>query len=81
MNSKYDQLVNVNSAREDYIRDEEYECWLLNPLWKIMPSIALFDDTGPVVLTCRDHNGGTKKRMVHPYRHPDHILPQNMLIK
>ena len=75
MNSKYDQLVIVNSAREDYVRDEEYECWLLNPLWKVMPSIAIFEDTGPVVLTCRDHNGGTKKRMIHPCRQPDHILP------
>jgi hypothetical protein len=67
-------VQNVSSARDDFIRDEQYDCWLLNPAWKIMPSIAIFDE-GPVVLTCRDHDGGNSKFMIHTCRQPNHILP------
>lgn len=40
-----------------------------------MPSIAFIKDHGPVILTCSDHAGGSKKMMIHPARLPNHILP------
>ena len=33
-----------------------------------MPSIAYFDNEGPFVLTCKEHDGGTKLYMIHPCR-------------
>ena len=51
------------SARDDFLREnvDEYENLLLNPLWKVVPSIAFIPDMGPHVLTCSRHNGGVKK--------------------
>ena len=62
-------IIFVQSARDDYIRfNNEYECWLLNPKWKVKPSISFLDGKGPCIMTCRDHDKGTKKLMVHPCR-------------
>lgn len=56
----------VLSAREDFlVYDEEIEKWLMNPDWKVMPSISLVEGKGPCVLTCREHDGGTNKFMIH----------------
>ena len=64
------------SCRDDYVRfADEYEVWLLNPDWKVLPSIAFVEGKGPCILTCRNHNGGTNKMYIHPPRQPDHILP------
>ena len=65
----------VKSARDDYIRTEnDYNSWLLNTNdWGIRPSIAFFDGI-PYVLTCRDHDKGTKKFIIHPPRQPSHNL-------
>lgn len=68
-------IDNVIPAREDYIREESYECWLFNPQWLVMPSIAFVKNKGPLILTCRDHNKGSNLFMIHPCRQPLHILP------
>ena len=61
-------------ARDDYIRyDDDYDCWLLNKSWMIQPSIAFINGT-PFVLTCDDHNKGTKLNIIHPPRQPFHII-------
>ena len=42
------QLELVNHTRDDYIRfDHEYDQWILNPDWKILPSIAFVKGVGP----------------------------------
>ena len=41
--------------------------WLMNPEWKIRPSIA-FINNSPQVMTCLDHKNGTSEMMIHPYR-------------
>ena len=55
----------VRSAREDYF---EEETWLFNPIWQVSPSLAFHKKRGPVVFTCRNHDGGTKLYMIHPCR-------------
>ena len=52
------------SARDDYIRDQtEYDCILMNPQWQVCPKWYYLDGKGPCILTCRDHDNGTKKNM------------------
>ena len=67
----------VYSTRDDYVRDsdEDYEDLLLNPAWKVLPSLAYVEGKGPEVLTCREHNKGTNKQYVHTPRQPYHIIP------
>ena len=73
----YDQLFNVEHARNDYLRDsaDDYEVWLLNKDWQPFPSIQLSKENGPLILTCRYHNNGNNKMMIHCPRLPKHILP------
>ena len=52
-----------------------YDIWLLNPQWEVKPSIAFIDNVGPVILTCRDHGGGTKKLSIHVPRVQKNTLP------
>ncbi len=54
---------------------DEYDEFLLNPSWKVLPSIAFIEGKGPHILTCRNHDGGCKKSYIHPPRQPNHILP------
>lgn len=56
----------VDSARDDYIRDsiDEYDEWLHNDSWKVRPTIVFSDGT-PVILSCKDHNGGSKLHHIH----------------
>ena len=65
------------STRDDYVRDsdDDYEDLLLNPAWKVLPSLAYVEGKGPEVLTCREHNKGTNKQYVHTPRQPYHIIP------
>ena len=73
--SKPSDIHLITSAREDFVRHaNDYEYWLLNPSWRVKPSIAICSE-GVFVLTCRDHNGGNDKYMLHPPRQPFHILP------
>ena len=75
--NKHMYVANIQSARDDYVRfdaDDSYDCWLLNPQWTIKPCICIHQDHGAVIMTCKDHNNGTKKLMIHPPRQPHHIL-------
>ena len=66
-------------ARDDYAHDDkDQDCLLLNPNWKVKPSIAFVNGIGPVVLTCSDHNKGNTSLMIHPCRQPSHILPAEL---
>jgi len=69
MISKNDMNDYLISAREDYIHEEgEEDMILLNPEWKVLPSIAFVEGKGPFVLTCAEHDGGTKELYIHPCR-------------
>ena len=58
----------VETVRDDFIRDyDDYDCWLLNDDWKILPSIY-FDEGVPYVMTCDEHDHGSIKSFVHPPR-------------
>lgn len=67
----------VVSARNDYLREEgeEYECWLFNHDWRVIPCITFHPKFGLIVLTCRDHDKGRKLFMLHCPRMPFHTLP------
>ena len=67
----------ISTSRDDYIRlqSSDYEEWLLNPDWKVMPTIVIDIEKGPMSLTCKDHNKGNAKYMLHTCRQPDHIIP------
>ena len=68
-------FVYIETARDDYIRNEnDYDSWLLNDEWKIEPSIA-FIDGAPHVLTCKDHTKGSKLYHIHIPRKPGPTLP------
>jgi hypothetical protein len=68
----------VKSSRDDYYRDvsDYYDNWLLNPSWTVRPSIAFTDGYCPKILTCNDHDHGSKKHTIHTCRSPGHVLPQ-----
>ena len=65
----------VVSVRDDYIRDSNYDCLLLNPKWVVKPSVSFLLDNSPMVLTNRNHDGGTKLQYIHVPRHPHYCLP------
>jgi predicted GIY-YIG superfamily endonuclease len=66
-------LRKVIWTRDDYVRDEgDDDIWLLNPKWKIRPSIAFLNNT-PRILTCEDHNGGSVDIMIHTCRWKHHL--------
>ena len=54
----------IESSRSDYLRknDNDYECWFFNPLWKIYPCIIFNSKNTPMIMICRMHNNGTKKK-------------------
>ena len=67
----------VEHARNDFLRSSitDYEHWLLNKEWYILPTIRIIKGVGAVVLTCNYHHKGNKKMMIHTPRLPNHILP------
>ena len=67
----------VEYARNDFIRSSvsDYDCWLLNQEWFVLPTIRIIKDYCPVVLTCQYHHKGNKAMMIHTPRLPKHILP------
>ena len=74
---KYVSHKNVFSAREEYLRldmDDDDDMWLFNPKWKVKPTIAYIEDKGPCILTCNEHDNGTKLFMIHSCRWK-HNLP------
>ena len=69
------KLSKLYSARDDFFRYdiEDYDCWVLNPEWKVIPNINVSEVGGLNVCTCRNHNGGTKKFYLHTPRTPHHL--------
>lgn len=61
-----DEYIKCMSVRDDFVRSniEDYDVLLYNTDWKVLPSICFKDNT-PMFLTCRFHDGGSKKLMVH----------------
>ena len=75
--SWYERVALFDSARMDYIREEnDYDTVLLNKNWKIVPTAYLDLDEGLVALVCRNHHKHSKmKRLyLHPPRKPRHNL-------
>ena len=66
----------IESSRNDFLRDDVkyYEKILFNPKWKVLPSIVFNEKGAPVIMTCRTHDKGTKKKYLHPPRQPNHNL-------
>lgn len=54
---------------------EHYDVLLLNPSWRVLPSISFIDGKGPHVMTCRNHDGGSQQFYIHPPKIPSHIIP------
>ena len=70
------KLPLIQWCRDDFTRlENDNDTWLMNPAWKIRPSIAFIKGI-PRVLTCLDHNGGNSNRMIHTCRWK-HALPCN----
>ena len=66
----------VRTTRDDYIRTRfDYDRWLYNPDWEVKPSVLIDPVLDPVVISCRNHHGGTSKYFIYPPRQPGHILP------
>lgn len=58
----------TNWFRRDYVLEDNL---LLNPNWKVRPSISFdVDKLVPTVLCCRDHKASMNRSMLHPSRHP-----------
>lgn len=79
---KISHLINYNlgdSSHDDYVRAtiEDYDVLLLNPSWRVLPSIYFIEGKGPHVMTCREHDNGTSKLYIHPPRTPYHIIPSS----
>lgn len=75
--TKADDFKFIATARDDYIRPHisDYDNWLLNPEWKVMPSVIIDPELGAITMTCNDHDRGNCKYMIHTCRQPDHNLP------
>ena len=56
------------STRDNFLRNE-YEQWLFNNDWMVQPSITFIKKI-PYVMTCDDHNKGTKSLFIHPSLSP-----------
>ena len=41
----------------------------------MLPSISFVEGQGPHVMTCREHNDGSKELYIHPPRQPHHTIP------
>ena len=67
-------LSKVKWTRDDFIWDDnDYDMFLLNPKWKILPTIAFIDGVPRVHTSKICHNGSTDM-MIHPSRW-HHNLP------
>ena len=75
------KLQLLQGARDDYSSldaGDHVEWYLENdqdPDWCCAGSCAFVEGKGLVLLTCRDHDGGTKDRYLHPPKSPMGILP------
>ena len=67
-----ERYIRYECARGLFVVKIEADCWLFNPGWKVMPSISYFDR--PCVMTCQEHNGGTKSYMIHSCRQKHNLV-------
>ena len=66
-------LSKVKWSRDDFVRDESNDDMILmNPKWKVLPSVAFVDGTSQV-MTCKDHNNVSDYMMIHPCRWDNNI--------
>ena len=77
LSSKADLLDKIISCRDDCVRDtfEDYDILDFNPDWRCLPSLCFKPEGAPYIMTCREHDGGTKKLYIHPPRQPYLNLP------
>ena len=74
--SNHTQCKFVHSICDEYIQDDsEYVCWLFNQDLKVMPSTTFIHGRGPLIMTYRNHDGGTYKLYLHPPQSLNHTLP------
>ena len=67
-------LSKVKWSRDDFVRDENDDGMvLMNPKWKVLPSVS-FVDSFTQVMTWKYHNNGSDYMMIHPCRW-EHNLP------
>ena len=63
----------VKWSCSDYLRDDRDKyCWLMNPQWKVRPTIAFKDGTMKFS-TCKYHDGGYSRMMIHTCRWKHHL--------
>lgn len=68
----------TSSSRLDFLRDavEDYECLLMNPEWRPLPSIVWMANHGPAFATCQNHDRGTDRQYFHLPRFPEYgVVP------
>ena len=65
----------LKGSRDDYVDVSREICLLMNPAWRVMPSIAFDEEKGPSVLVCRNHKGGSVLDYIHVPTHPVTTLP------
>jgi hypothetical protein len=65
----------LKGLRDDYVDVSREICLLMNPVWRVMPSIAFDEEKGPSVLVCRSHKGGSVLDYIHVPTHPVTTLP------
>ena len=68
-------VTRLKGSHDDYVDVSRVICLLMNPAWKVMPSIAFDEEKGPSVLVCRSHKGGSALEYIHVPTHPVTTLP------
>ena len=62
----YSLLRKVKWSRDEFVRDENNDDMILmNPKWKVLPSVS-FVDSFTQVMTWKYHNNGSDYMIIHP---------------
>jgi hypothetical protein len=69
----------MKGSRDDYVNVEKEIYLLMNPAWRVMPSIVFDIDKGPSVIVCQNHKGGSRLDYIHVPVHPRTTLPAKFL--
>ena len=58
-------MSKVKWSRDDFVRNESNDDMILmNPKWKVLPSVS-FVESFPQVMKCKDCNNGSDYMMIH----------------
>ena len=69
-------MKHIQFCRDGFIRFyNNYDQWLLNKEWKVLPSLCMTEEEGMTIIVCKEHNEGSTKAYVHVLRQPNHIIP------